>query len=309
MISLDDILKAKILVVDDCSDNAELLVAILEDSGYQSTSFTTNPVEVCELHRRNRYDLIVLDLEMPGLDGFAVMEGLKKVERDAYIPVLAITGQPSFKIDALDAGAKDFITKPFDIVEVQKRIHNMLEVRLLFKALASYSKAQEKLALHDPLTGLPNRRLFEDRLSIAIEHTRRTTKATAVLYLDLDGFKAINDTHGHEYGDKLLVDVASRLKGAARSEDTVARIGGDEFMIIIAELSTLMDVHGPASNFVRIISDPYQINGHELSVTVSIGISFYPNDADNVETLVAKADKALYQAKSAGKNRYRLTAA
>ncbi|MBC7575650.1 MAG: diguanylate cyclase [Herminiimonas sp.] len=308
MISSDEILKAKILVVDDCVDNVELLLAILEQSGYDGATSTTNPAEVCELHRVNQYDLILLDLEMPGVDGFEVMEGLKEVEKYAYIPVLAITGQPNFKIIALEAGAKDFITKPFDIVEVQKRIHNMLEVRLLFKALASYGKAQEKLALHDALTGLPNRRLFEDRLAIAMEHSRRIHRTTAVLYLDLDGFKEVNDTFGHEYGDKLLVSVASRLKIAARAEDTVARIGGDEFMIVLAELATVADVHGPASNFVRVISEPYFIDGQNLNVTVSIGISFFPNDADTVEALVGRADKALYEAKSAGRNRYRLTA-
>ena len=236
------------------------------------------------------------------------MECLKKVEKYSYIPVLVITGQPNFKITALDAGAKDFIAKPFDIIEVQKRIHNMLEVRLLFKAVATFGRVQEKLALHDALTGLPNRRLLEDRLAIAIERSRRTHRITAVLYLDLDGFKEVNDTYGHEYGDKLLKSVASRLKTAARAEDTVARIGGDEFMIVLAELATAADVHGPASNFVRVISEPYFIDSHNLNVTVSIGISFFPADADTVEALVARADKALYEAKSAGRNRYRLTA-
>ena len=308
MISLEEILQAKILIVDDCVDNVDLLLAILEQCGYQHTTATTNPAEVNELHRKNQYDLILLDLEMPGADGFEVMRALKQVEIFNYIPVLAITGQPEYKISALEAGAKDFITKPFDIIEVQKRIHNMLEVRLLFKALASYGKAQEMLALHDALTGLPNRRLFEDRLSIAIKNSQRTHKTTAVLYLDLDGFKEINDIHGHEYGDKLLVNVATRLKGAARAEDTVARIGGDEFMIVLAGLNSLTDVHGPASNFVRVISEPYAIDGHALNVTVSIGISFCPADADRVETLVARADKALYEAKSAGRNQYRLAA-
>src|ERR1700686_1973595 len=103
-----------------------------------------NPHEVCALHRKNRYDLILLDLQMPGMDGFQVMEGLKDIEKDAYLPVLVITAQPGHKLRALQAGAKDFISKPFDLVEVKTRIHNMLEVRLLYKALENYNKVLEQ---------------------------------------------------------------------------------------------------------------------------------------------------------------------
>jgi PAS domain S-box-containing protein len=142
-----DILKASILIVDDQETNVSLLEQMLREAGYTCFASTTNPREVCALHRKNRYDLILLDLQMPDMDGFQVMEGLKTNDADAYLPVLVITAQPGHKLRALQAGAKDFISKPFDLVEVKTRIHNMLEVRLLYKQLENYNKELEATVL------------------------------------------------------------------------------------------------------------------------------------------------------------------
>ena len=131
MVSPADILNARILVVDDQEANVRLLEGMLRVAGYTSVESTTDPNEVCELHRKNRYDLILLDLQMPGMDGFQVMEGLKEIEADGYLPVLVITAQPAHKLRALEAGAKDFVSKPFDLAELRARVHNILEVRLL----------------------------------------------------------------------------------------------------------------------------------------------------------------------------------
>ncbi len=131
MISAADILNARILLVDDTEANVLLLTRMLQNAGYRSVASTMNPHEVCGLHTKNRYDLILLDLQMPGMDGFQVMEGLKQIEADGYLSVLVITAQPGHKLRALQSGAKDFISKPFDLAEVLTRIHNMLEVRLL----------------------------------------------------------------------------------------------------------------------------------------------------------------------------------
>ena len=139
-----DILDASILIVDDQEANVSLLERVLREAGYDRLVSTMNPHEVCALHRRNRYDLILLDLQMPGMDGFQVMEGLKTNDADSYLPVLVITAQPGHKLRALRAGAKDFISKPFDLVEVKTRIRNMLEVRLLYKKLENYSKELEQ---------------------------------------------------------------------------------------------------------------------------------------------------------------------
>ena len=144
MISGQEILNASILIVDDQQPNVTLLEEVLRAAGYQSIATTNDPFEVCALHQKNHYDLILLDLQMPGMDGFQVMEGLKKIETDGYLPVLVITAQPGHKLRALAAGAKDFVAKPFNLVEVQTRIHNMLEVRLLYKELENYNMVLEQ---------------------------------------------------------------------------------------------------------------------------------------------------------------------
>jgi putative two-component system response regulator len=144
MVNAADILNASILIVDDLAVNIQLFDRMLRGAGYVSITSTMNPYEVCELHHQNHYDLILLDLQMPGMDGFQVMEGLKKIEPDDYLPVLVITAQPSHKLRALEAGAKDFISKPFELPEVLLRVHNMLEVRLLHKALHNYNEMLEQ---------------------------------------------------------------------------------------------------------------------------------------------------------------------
>ena len=144
MISAPDIFNASILIVDDQESNVSLLEQLLTEAGYTNVASTMNPREVCALHRKMHFDLILLDLQMPGMDGFQVMEGLKTNPADSYLPVIVLTAQPGHKLRALQTGAKDFISKPFDLIEVKTRIHNMLEVRLLYKKLNDYNKLLEK---------------------------------------------------------------------------------------------------------------------------------------------------------------------
>lgn len=147
MLENSDIFNASILIVDDQQVNVTLLEQLLGQSGYTQVMSTTNPVSVCALHEKHRFDLILLDLQMPEMDGFQVMEKLKQDLADSYMSVLVITAQPDHKLRALQSGAKDFISKPFDIVEVKTRIHNMLEVRLLYKKLENYNKTLEQTVL------------------------------------------------------------------------------------------------------------------------------------------------------------------
>jgi PAS domain S-box-containing protein len=144
MIGAPDILNAGILIVDDQDANVKLLERLLREAGYANVASTMAPQDVCALHRKNRYDLILLDLQMPGMDGFEVMESLRADDADSYLPVIVLTAQPAHKLRALQAGAKDFISKPFDLIEVKTRIHNMLEVRLLYKRLESYNDLLER---------------------------------------------------------------------------------------------------------------------------------------------------------------------
>jgi two-component system, cell cycle response regulator len=308
MISAADILDASILIVDDQQPNVQLLEEMLQEAGYRCIASTMDPHTVCALHRDNHYDLILLDLQMPGMDGFQVMEGLKEIETDSYLPVLVFTAQPDHKLLALAAGAKDVISKPFDLMEAKARIHNMLEVRLLYRQLEQYSLALESMALHDALTGLPNRRLLFDRLALSIAHARRNTSTIAVMYLDLDEFKQVNDSLGHDVGDTLLRMVADRLVAAVREEDTVARLSGDEFVIALWESSHVDAVARLADKVVQAVSQPYRIQGHDVRITASVGVGIYPAHGETVETLMKSADLALYEAKLAGKNDYRIAA-
>jgi two-component system cell cycle response regulator len=306
MISSAEIRRGNVLIVDDQRVNVLLLEQTLRGAGYVSVTSTTDPGEVCRLHRQNRYDLILLDLMMPRMDGFQVMAALKDIEPDDYLPVLAVTADPAHKLRALQGGAKDFVSKPFDLAEVLMRVHNMLEVRLLHEAARTHGKMLESLALKDPLTGLANRRLLAERMSMALVHARRNASTMAVVYLDLDGFKQINNTLGHAAGDTLLTIVAGRLAATVREEDTVARVGGDEFIIALWHLNGPDGAAKVAGTVIEAVSQPYRIERRIVRVTASAGIGVYPVHGEDAETLMKNADIALYEAKRAGKNAYRI---
>lgn len=307
MLKTVNIFDAKILIVDDHPANVLLLERILGEAGYAHVTSTTDPRAVCSLHEANHYDLILLDLQMPGMDGFEVMEGLKKVEANGYAPILAITAQPDHKLRALASGAKDFLAKPFDILEVKTRIHNMLEVRLLYKHLQHAIRKMESLALHDALTGLPNRRLLTDRVHQAMLTSTRTGEHCALMFLDLDNFKSINDTLGHDTGDALLRQVSLRLQACVREGDSVARLGGDEFVVLLEALSRIdheavMQVDVVASKILHAFERAYELPGHDQVCSSSVGLVVFKGDSKPMEELLRKADLAMYQAKSAGRN-------
>jgi diguanylate cyclase (GGDEF)-like protein len=367
MINEQDILSATILIVDDQQINVELLGQILREAGYVNFTSTNDPYAVYELHRQNSYDLILLDLLMPRMDGFLVMQGLKHLETDGYLPVLVITAQPEQKLRALAAGAKDFITKPFDLTEINVRIHNLLEVRLLYLQSKQHSlvleqtvqelgmaksgllateaaltqekatlkdhvlqlqQANERLVIatsearslaeeiektkdqmthlahHDALTHLPNRILLDDRLAQAITLAHRKAMQFAVLFLDLDHFKHINDSLGHVVGDHLLRSVTKRLTASVRNSDTVCRQGGDEFVILLANIEHAKDAARSAQKILAALTLPHTIEQLELHVSVSIGISIYPDDGQDADALIKNADTAMYHAKEAGRNNY-----
>jgi two-component system cell cycle response regulator len=286
-----DILSAHILIVDDQKSNVSLLEQLLGEAGYTRVTSTMDSLEVCALHRKNRYDLILLDLQMPGMDGFHVMAALKTNESDGYLPVIVLTAQPGHKLRALQAGAKDFISKPFDLVEVKTRIHNMLEVRLLYKKL-------EQKALYDSMTGLPNRGLFDDRLAHAIALATRHSWTLAVMFLDLDRFKCVNDTHGHAVGDGVLKEVAKRLSQHARDEDSVCRNGGDEFLYVLMNPQGVENIQRIAESLLETIGQPIDMGELQPIIKASIGIAIYPDDGTAGEQLISNADAAMYRAKT-----------
>lgn len=162
--------------------------------------------------------------------------------------------------------------------------------------------AMTKLANQDALTGLANRRLFEKRLEHDIAHAQRHNEQIALLYIDLDRFKHINDSCGHRIGDELLVQVAERLTSSIRAEDTAARLGGDEFIILLSEVKSVADVKHFADKIINNINQPFKIEKHQLNIGCSIGFSLYPHHSETIDTLIHIADCAMYQAKEAGRN-------
>lgn len=172
--------------------------------------------------------------------------------------------------------------------------------------LKESQKELEEIAYYDPLTHLPNRVLFFDRLNVAMAHSRRNDRFVAVIYLDLDGFKAVNDTYGHALGDELLVAVSKRMDEALREEDTLGRMGGDEFIAVLGNLENPEDFEPIIERLLRAASDPIVLGTKELNVSASIGVSLYPLNAQDADHLVRQADQAMYESKREGKNRYTL---
>jgi len=214
MINSSDILKAKILIVDDQKANVLLLERMLRDASYTCIASTMDPLEVCALHRENRYDLILLDLQMPGMDGFQVLDGLKQIETDGYLPVLVITAQPDHKLRALKAGAKDFVTKPFDLAEVLSRVHNLLEVRLLFletKRLYAQVVAEHKVSEGLLLNVLPQ--AIAERLKTGPNVIADSFPEATILFAGLHDFSRLTERMAAPDVVKLLNEIYSGFDG------------------------------------------------------------------------------------------------
>ena len=223
----DDILKAKILIVDDQQANVVLLERTLSGAGYVRVTSTLDPSAVCGLHAEHRYDLIVLDLQMPGMDGFQVMEGLKPIEKDGYLPVLVITAEPGHKLRALRSGAKDFISKPFEVAEVLTRVHNMLEVRLLhvairrknvelkklFDQVVAERKVSERLALHVSPDSIAAR--LQARPDVMADGFEDVT----VLIADIVGFSELAPAESPERLALLLDEIFTSFDGLVKERD------------------------------------------------------------------------------------------
>lgn len=305
MIQPTDLERARILIVDDCPDSAALLTELLTLQHYHAVHTTTDAAVVCDLHELNAYDLILLEMHMPYISGLNILAQLRKLAPDSFLPVIMLSENAAMRLPALEAGAYDFISKPYDITEMTVRIRNMLEVRLLYQFLDEQGRLQQNSSVHDPLTGLPGRRLAMDRITAAIEHARRHQTMTAVLCVDIDGFRMVNDQHGRGHGDELLKIVAARLSHRMRKEDTVARIGGDAFLIVLRDIQAPAAAARPAHEILQMLSLPVAVEDTALDITGSIGIALWPLDADDPEQLIVCADRALYDAKQGGRKQYR----
>lgn len=416
----------KILAIDDMPANLALLGLALQD--YYQVQIANSGVKGLELARDEAPDLILLDIMMPGMDGFETCRQLKADPQLRDIPVIFITAltEINAEMQGFDLGAADFLTKPINVEIARLRIRNLLEreqmrrelqhreaqlrlaasvfahthdsiiitdpenriidVNEAFTRITGYRREEvlgenprilksgrqspefyqamwqsllheghwngelwnrnkrgevyavltslsvvrdetgaihhfiglsaditlrknyehdlERIAHFDPLTEMPNRLLLADRLAQAILHTRRKGNLMAVCYLDLDGFKPVNDQYGHEVGDQLLIVISQRLKECLRAGDTVARIGGDEFVLLLLDFDGPDDCLPVIQRILNKVAEPVMLADNRVAVSASLGLTLYPNDAGEADILLRHADQAMYVAKRTGKNRY-----
>ena len=305
MITPADLLNARILVVDDSPVNVSLLERTLRGAGYRSVTTTTDPRTVSTLYREQRHDLILLDVVMPGMDGFEVMRELKTIETEGYLPVLVLTAQPGHKLQALEAGAKDFVSKPFDQSELLNRVHNMLEVRLLLRDARRYGRLLEH---YDQLTGLPNRRLYRDLLTTSLARPEAVRGIVSVMFVMVDRLTSLSDTLGQEAGGALLRKIGQRLVGCIGQTDTLARLDGALFGLVVG--TPAGDAQGAGMVALRLreaLRSPLESGSAttSISVTASIGIAVAPTDSMDVDALLGYGAIACREATSAGGDMYR----
>ncbi|MGH8806928.1 MAG: response regulator, partial [Noviherbaspirillum sp.] len=284
----------QVLIVDDDRSTRSSLRHTLQRDGFRVEE-AADGAQALLMLKRMQPDVILMDAVMPVMDGFTACARVQELPNGRAIPVLMITAlEDNTSVErAFAAGASDYIPKPIHFAVLSQRVRRIIEANQAEKRI-------RHLAYNDALTGLPNRALFMDQLGQRIEQARVAGDSVAVLFLDLDRFKNVNDTLGHDVGDRLLVAVAQRLRRSVRNADCVARLGGDEFTVVLAEVVTPNAAVSAAQNICRALATPFQIDGHDIFVTASVGISMYPHDATDVGTLLKHADTAMYRAKKTG---------
>ena len=295
--------RPRILTIDDTPANLQVLTAALaQDFRFQiATSGAIGLVAAAKAPP----DLILLDVMMPDMDGFEVFRRLKADPLLQAIPVIFLTAMSSMEAEAagLALGAADYISKPIQVETAKLRSRNLIEREGLRKAVAEKQGQLERLAHYDRLTGLPNRILLADRMSQGMMQTQRRGQKLVIAFLDLDGFKAVNDTHGHAAGDHLLVTLAQRMKEELREGDTLARLGGDEFVAVLLDLDDVDNSAPILNRLLAAAAQPVSYGEAMLQVSASLGVSFYPQaQAIDADQLMRQADQAMYLAKQAGKN-------
>ena len=221
----------------------------------------------------------------------AVAAGAAFRDRSTVVGALAIGGAVAMVFLLLRRLATQVLESLDDASAGQERLETELE------AVREAREEYRTLAYHDGLTGLPNRSLFHDRLGLAITHSSRLQSHLALLYLDIDDFKAVNDSFGHGSGDRVLVELAGRIRAAVRAEDTVARLGGDEFVVLLAQVTGAGDAARVAAKVLDAVRPPFRVYGREVSIAASVGVSVYPDDGTSPDDLVRNADGAMYRDK------------
>lgn len=322
----------KILVVDDTPANLVAMRRLLArvDAELIETTSGNDALAACLDHD---FAVILLDVNMPEMDGFEVAGLLAEEEGTRNTPIIFVTAAYAddlHRLKGYSAGAVDYIAKPINDTILLSKVRVFLELynnrsriqamaeslyersRVLQQEIAQRQEAEAQvrhLAMHDALTGLPNRLLLMDRLEGAIERAKRRQQPFGLVFVDIDGFKPVNDTHGHQVGDALLCAIADRLKAGVRALDTVSRLGGDEFALILEEPADANDALHSAERLCEALNQPFDLRplDSQVSITVrvggSIGVAMFPSDGETPDDLLRCADQAMYSAKRGGRNR------
>jgi diguanylate cyclase (GGDEF)-like protein len=339
------IVRPRLLIVDDVSDNRTILRRRFERRGFDVLEAETG-FAALELIDKDSFDLVLLDIMMPGIDGIETLKRIRGQKSASALPVIMVTGKTASEniVDALQLGANDYVTKPVDFAvalarvetqisrkraeqqaafandelrkanedlerRVEERTSRLLEAnQKLKKEMAGREELQAKsqyLAYHDSLTGLGNRLLFKEHLEEALTDVLVTPHPVAVLFLDLDGFKSVNDTLGHSFGDLLLKSVATKLRNILQPTDRISRLGGDEFAILQMSVVQPGSSMALAEEILAIVGQQFNIDGHDVTVGASIGIAIGNPGETDADNILKSADLAMYSAKSDGRGTYR----
>lgn len=296
---------SRIVIVEDDPSVARLVATVLQREGY-SVEHASTITAARKLLDNTEWDLAILDRSLPDGDGMDLCRELKQNDAGIARYVLILTGEASqsAKVESFDGGADDYVTKPFQIPELLARIRAGLRIVELQKALVDANQRLQRLSVTDPLTSVKNRRFLEQELERTFAHARRYQRPLSAVMVDVDFFKRVNDTWGHQVGDDVLRAVGALLRKISRRVDTVARYGGEEFVILLPEIQ-LFDALSFAEKIrSSIASAEIHSEGRPLRVTVSVGVASFPQTpVRSADELIAAADRALYRAKQNGRNR------
>jgi len=300
-----------VLIVDDNPQNLKILGNVLKENTDYRLAFALNGEEALEYISKSVPDMILLDVMMPGLDGFQVCEKIKEIEETKDIPVIFITAksEPEDIVKGFNAGGVDYVTKPFNEAELLVRINTHMELKRSRdmleeknrELLEAYDKI-ELLALTDTLTGMPNRRNITNLMAKEVSRCLRNGGNFSLIMCDIDFFKKVNDTYGHDTGDYVLKRVSTIIQEKLRQQDVVARWGGEEFLVMLPETGIEDGFLTAEKLRVALENETMEFGGHSFSITMTFGVAVFEKDL-GIEKSIKKADDALYQGKQTGRNK------
>jgi diguanylate cyclase (GGDEF)-like protein len=295
----------KILLADASPKDLALLSSSLSKSGHVIIA-AKNSKEVITLFNKEHPDLIILNVIMKGIDGLECAKQIRAIDSDDWTPILFLSDEMNDTsiVRWMDAGGDDYLTKPVNEIHLNAKIKTMQRIADRRKKIMDLTDKLSTVSMTDSLTGLYNHLQFDTSIKVKVAEAYRYNDKLALFLMDLDNFKKFNDKYGHQIGDLLLQQVAGRLTACLRENDFIAHLGSDEFAIIITRLRDVIAIEKAAQKVIRVISQPYLLDGTETVISASMGIAVYPTLGMSCEDLIRKADSAMGHVKKTGRNNF-----